>query len=227
MADAEVIRALRQYLTYKGLTPADEWWTQLVPTLRLGLPLVSLQKTVEYKIIASDITASLDKTKVAALPSNALDATVKEQRLPDPIVAQILDIEDIGRSRWSQVELLEQQERGEMTRGREIIRVVDEDSRDTASTAAAAGTSTSRGPHKLLLQDVKGVKLYAFELSPVTGLDSKTEIGAKLVVRQGIIARGMLLLEGRNVDYLGGKVSAWHEQWLAGRKEALKARISR
>lgn len=134
-----------------------------------------------------------------------------------------MDIEDIGCSRWSQIEAIEAAERGETTKGREIIRVVpgeDGLATDTEATVAEKG-----GPHKLLLQDAKGARVYGFELSPVEGVGLNMSIGAKLVLKNVVVARGVILLEPATVSLLGGKVEAAHKLWKDGRKARLKASV--
>ncbi|KAF4556337.1 putative RecQ mediated genome instability protein [Elsinoe fawcettii] len=223
MSGDDLLIAVRTHLASKQLCPQPDWLASLVATTRPNSALAAVKKSAEFKLLASDITQSLDKKACNSLPENAGQATIKEQRLHYPVVVQILDIEDISRSRWSQIELLEQQERGEMTRGREIIRL-NPDSED--GTTAGMNPDESKGPHKLLVQDVNGTKIYAFELSPITGLSLSTGIGAKILVRSATIARGMMLLEAGQVELLGGKVSAWAEQWTKDRKENLRVRVA-
>lgn len=127
---------------------------------------------------------------------------------------QVLDIEDIGRSRWSQVEAIEQEERGETTKGKEIIRI-------TASEEGEA-EDKSAGPFKLLLQDAQGTRVYGFELFSVDRINFNLNIGAKLVLRDVTVARSTILLEPKSVTVLGGKIEEMHKRWKEGRKEALK-----
>ncbi|KAI5293671.1 hypothetical protein KEM55_006900, partial [Ascosphaera atra] len=47
------------------------------------------------------------------------------------------------------------------------------------------------------------------------------KIGMKLVLRDILVARGMALLEPRNVTVLGGKIEAKDKAWREGRKETL------
>ncbi|KAL2268361.1 hypothetical protein VTJ83DRAFT_3207 [Remersonia thermophila] len=47
----------------------------------------------------------------------------RETRLSHDVIVQVLDIQDISRPRWEQVEQLEALARGEGTRGREVIRL--------------------------------------------------------------------------------------------------------
>ncbi len=150
---------------------------------------------------------------------------------------QILDVEDISRSRWEQIEELEAIERGEQTRGREIVRLPvggeDEETEDTergdgAATQALGPTQTQEGAasratrqqqgqntgkknatHKLVLQDSKGQKMYAVELKRVDGISvGKTSIGEKILLRTWCtVSRGVILLEPASCVVLGGRLS--------------------
>jgi RecQ-mediated genome instability protein 1 len=120
---------------------------------------------------------------------------------------------------------LEAQERGETTKGREVVRVLpaeDEGEAAAAGRAAGGGGGGSAGPHKLLLQDAKGTKVYGLELRSVQGVSVGMSIGAKLVLRDFEVARGVILLEPRCVEVLGGKVDAWERKWREERKKVLK-----
>lgn len=141
---------------------------------------------------------------------------------------QVLDIEDIGSSRWSQVEAMEAEERGETTKGREIIRVVADDpgqgpTGTQAPQQAPQPGRTSSGPHKLLLQDAQGTKVYGIELTSVPKVDLSMPIGAKLVLTDVLVARGVIMMEPRSADVLGGKIEELYKIWKDGRKERLKA----
>lgn len=223
MANAEVQQtttSLAAYLSSRHVPPTNAWLQTLVPTLRLNTPLVALQKTALFRLLATDLTISLDKSQVSTFPAGITDPGAREKRLRGSITVQILDIEDIGRSRWSQVEAIEAHERGETTKGREIIRVIP-DENDTSSTTNLPG-SVSHGPHKILLQDAKGAKVYGLELFSITGIDTSTSIGAKLVLKDCVVARGTILLEPKNVEVLGGKVESWDKQWRDNQKNVLK-----
>ena len=213
--------AISEYLRSKNVPPTSAWLRDFMPSIRLNTPIVALQKTALFRILSSDLTVSVQPSSPnSVFPSALSSPEVKEQRLPGPITVQILDIEDIGRSRWSQVENIEAHERGEMTKGREIIRVVaDETNSDPNHTPETAASS---GPHKLLLQDAKGTRLYGFELEAVNGVGVHTSIGAKLVLRSVLVSRGVVMLEAKSVEVLGGKVDVWDKKWRTERKEVLK-----
>ncbi|OCK81319.1 DUF1767-domain-containing protein [Lepidopterella palustris CBS 459.81] len=211
---------LSAHLTSKHLPPTPTFLTTILSTARPSTPLPALQRTALFRLLASDITSTVAYTPASMLPANIHDAGIKERRLAGPIPVQVLDIEDIGHSRWSQVEALEAAERGEMTKGREVIRVVADREND-----AAPEESASSGPHKLLLQDAAGAKVYGVELMGVEGIGLGMNIGAKMVLREVVVARGVVLLEPRSVTVLGGKIEGLHKQWRDGRKERLKAAV--
>lgn len=142
---------------------------------------------------------------------------------------QVLDIEDLSSSRWSSIEDIEARERGEMTKGREVIRIVDDDAGDTSTASTSANTGSagggSGGMHKLLLCDAAGTRVYAFELSSVTGVGLGMGIGAKLLLKDVGVARGVVMIEGDKVEVLGGKVESLQRVWNEGRKERLRGAI--
>ncbi|EHY58534.1 hypothetical protein HRR83_007092 [Exophiala dermatitidis] len=160
-------------------------------------PMPALLSTAHFRILTSDITTSLRPTNSAeVLPADISDITVKERRLAGPVITQVLDVIDVGSSKWSQVEAIERVERGEEVRGREVIRTVDDGNDEDAVSAAPApaaratttsntrstATATSLGPHKLLLQDAKGTKVLAFEVVKVPGIGVSTAASASASV---------------------------------------------
>lgn len=218
---AQVKASITTFLTSKNLQPSTEWLRSFMPSVRLNMPVIALQKTALFRMLASDITQSVDATNPASFfPTGVSSPEVRDKKLAGPIVVQVLDVEDIGRSRWSQVETIEAQERGEMTKGREVIRVVDDET-NTDSNAVSENAASS-GPHKLLLQDVKGTKVYGIELEAVSGINVQMAIGSKLVLKDVMVARGVVLLQPNGLEVLGGKVDAWEKKWRGERKDVLK-----
>lgn len=187
-------------------------------TTRPNTPLPALKQTVGFRLLATDITTSLNPPATSVFPSDILKGTTQSRIVTGPVLCQILDIEDIGNSRWSQVEAIEAQERGEMTKGREIVRVVEQENDDPS---AAPPPIHSRGPFKLLLQDAKGTKVYAFDLRGIEGLNTNMTIGVKLLLRNVDVRRAVVMLEPGGVQILGGKLEALDKAWKEGRKERL------
>ncbi|KAK5006090.1 hypothetical protein LTR28_006911 [Elasticomyces elasticus] len=218
-----IFAALSAHLASKALCPSQAWLSSFLSTTRPSTPLPALQKTALFRFLATDITTTSQPLPTAVLPTNIADGSISERIVRGSVVVQVLDIDDIGRSRWSQVEALEAAERGETTKGREIIRVVPNEDGNAADTTQGAQEKSS-GPHKLLLQDAKGLKVYGFELHAVEGISLSMSIGAKLRLRDVTVARGVVLLEPRSTEVLGGKVEAWEKKWRDGRKDTLKAK---
>ncbi|GAB7353864.1 hypothetical protein MBLNU459_g4223t1 [Dothideomycetes sp. NU459] len=221
----DISPSILAHLRSQGLAPTATWLDSFTSTARTGLPLASLQKTAVFRLLASDLTTSLQTTSSNTLSPNAPDVNTKEQRLAGPVPVQVLHIEDVGRSAWSQVEAIESYERGETTKGREVVRVVPGDAGENGTTAATSESAKGSGPHKLLLQDANGLSIYGFEVAPVEGVGLTLSIGAKLLLRNATIARGVILLDPTSAQVLGGKVDAWDKSWRAGRKDALMAKV--
>lgn len=261
-------------LTAKCLSVSQPWLSSFLASTsqqQQRAPLSALTQTALFRLLASDFTQSLSTSVPSALlPVDISNPAVKERRAPGPVPVQVLDIEDIGVSLWSQVEAIERVERGETLKGKEIVRVVnvggeddgneqqqqlqqsapggprppssdDDDpaaavvpnangNRDNNNTMANADLGLSgatHGPHRLVLQDAAGTRVVAFELKPVEGVAiGKLPIGAKLLLMDATVARGMVLLSPESVTLLGGKIEAIDAAWRKGRKANLLARLA-
>lgn len=133
------------------------------------------------------------------------------------------------------MEAIERVERGEAIRGREIVRTVNvgEDSEAAAAennnnnAAGGDGGGDSNGPHRLILQDAAGTRAVGVEFARVNGIGlGKLAIGAKVVVRDVTVARGLVVLTPESCVVLGGKIEGLDVQWREGRKERLLGRIN-
>ena len=205
----------------KSLNPSSAWLTTFLTTQKPTTPLPALTSTALFRLLSSDITQSLDCTPNACFPADVGNVNIKERRLPGPIVVQVLAIDDMSKSRWEQIEAIEALERGEGTKGREIIRVVPTEDEDNANTSVQKGG----GPHKLLLQDAHGSRVYGIELKQIESVGLGMNIGSKLVLKDVLVARGVLLLEPKTTSMLGGKIENLHKAWKTNRKADLKAAI--
>jgi RecQ-mediated genome instability protein 1 len=178
---------------------------------------------------------------------------VQETRLAKDVYVQVLDIENLSKSRWDQIEELEAIERGEQTRGRQIIRLPNRtddseeggvdigigESQEPPVQGSTSGTNTAnaraggvarvtRGAtHKLVLQDFKGQQVFALELKPTDKIGlGTTSIGEKMLLKSGtVVARGIVLLEPGTCVILGGKVEAWQKSWTEGRLKRLREAV--
>jgi RecQ-mediated genome instability protein 1 len=238
MASSEQIAA--QILNTKSLSVSQSWLNTLLTnsnSAQRNIPASALTKTALFRVLASDFRESLTTSPSTVLPVDIIDPTVQERRLQGPIPVQVLDIEDIGTSLWSQVEAIERVERGEAIRGREVVRTIpisdDNEGADNANgrtnnqAAPNASGSSGYGPHRLILQDSAGTKTVAIEMKPIEGISlEKLSIGAKLVLQNTTVARGMVLLNPGCVTLLGGKIDALDRPWKEDRKKRLLERIS-
>ncbi|KAL1875322.1 hypothetical protein VTK73DRAFT_10106 [Phialemonium thermophilum] len=257
----DLISQLQEALQSQELPlPSTAWLGNLVASRSPPPPLASLVATARARLLAADLTSPnlLDANYVAthSLPAatssttSPLSPDVREDRLLHDVVVQVLDIENLSRSRWDQVEELEAIERGEMTRGRHVVRLptgaAAADGTEDVDGGATAGalpsvasdrrqagngfaptSSGSRGvnaTHKLLLQDPRGRRVFGLELSRVDRIGiGATNIGEKILLRSGtIVARGVIMLQPATCVFLGGKVEPWHKSWVDGRLGRLR-----
>ncbi|KAL7932497.1 hypothetical protein V8C35DRAFT_307252 [Trichoderma chlorosporum] len=242
----DLIPQLRRAILAQSLPPPSQTLLTTLTSRSPPPPIPSLLATAKARLLASDLTntsGSIVDPSMPALPPNVDSAAVQESALPHSTHVQVLDIENLSLSRWEQVEELEAIERGERTRGRQVIRVADEESGEadgSSSFSSAAGqTQASRaagaGPasvganavHRLVLQDGRGKKVFAVELRRVSGIGiGKTHIGEKILLRAGaVVARGTVLLTPETCTLLGGKIDAWHDAWVEGRLARLKESV--
>lgn len=210
-----------QLKSTKSIEPTATWLATFLTSQKSTTPLQALTSTALFRLLASDITQTLERTAKDCLPPDICNVNIKERRLSGPIVVQVLGVDDMSKSRWEQVEAIEALERGEGTKGREIIRLPPTEDEGSASTDVQKGG----GPHKLLLQDTQGLRVYGIELKDVEGVALGMNIGCKLVLKETLVARGVLLLEPRTTSLLGGKIEHLHKAWKDNRKSDLKAAI--
>jgi RecQ-mediated genome instability protein 1 len=229
MSTSDLAAQISAHLHSKHLTPTSSWLTTFLSAQRADVPIAAVKKTALFRILNSDITTSLQRTPHTTFPADMLNAQLQSRVLRGPIPVQVLEVEDIGHSRWSQIESIEAQERGETTKGREIIRVVPGETDGVpGADMSDVGAAESGGPCKLLLQDAKGVRVYAFEMESVEsveGVGGGMAMGAKMVLRDVLVARGVVMLDGRSCAVLGGKIEDVDRKWKEGRKERLKMGI--
>lgn len=214
---AQLVAQLAAQLTAKGLDPTPTWLVSFLANQR-PTPLPALTQTALFRLLASDITTTLTFTPNTVFPADVHSAQLKERRLIGPVIVQVLAVEDISLSRWEQIEAIEALEKGEGTRGREIVRAV-------APEGAEEFLSKGGGPHKLLLQDTQGERVFGIELKKVEGVELGMSIGCKALLRNITIARGAILLEPRSMTLLGGRINTLHQAWKENRKAELKIAI--
>jgi len=216
-----------QIVTTKSILPSQSWLLSFLSSQRPNnIPFQSLCQTALFRLLASEITVSIQSTPDSTFPQNVHDIEITLRRLKGPIPCQVVDVEDISRSKQTQLEVIESAERGEKMKGKEVIRIVPgEDGFDGAAEAGDSEESKSFGPHKLLLEDANGIRAFGFETSPVEGINMNMKIGAKLVLKEVKLSRGMFMLDGASTTVVGGKVDELHTKWREVRKQALKDKL--
>ncbi|KAI1003547.1 hypothetical protein K3495_g4661 [Podosphaera aphanis] len=197
-------------------------------------PLAAVAATLKHRLLSADISGSAPPILAPTAPYLPLDLGSLRHAttiLPHDVFVQLLEMEDLGRSKWDQVESLEAERKGETTKGREIIRVVPAADQDPSSAATQQTESSvpqnkrDHGPYKLILQDWKGTKAWAFELKKIDklGYPPSVNIGCKLWLRKGCkVARGTLLMEPATVEIVGGKIETMEKAWKEKREDRLR-----
>ncbi|EFY89263.1 hypothetical protein J3458_018810 [Metarhizium acridum] len=224
---------LLESITSQCLPPPSQSLLTSLTTRSPQPPLPSLVATAKARLLAADLASSpyFDGSQLCPFPPGTDSADVKEAKLRHHTHVQVVDIENLSLSRWEQVEEMEAIERRERTSGREIIRVADDEGADAAESLAARGTGPrapvsagKKATHRLVVQDCKGTRVYAVELTRIDGIGvGKTNMGCKMLLRAGTpVARGTVLLTPENCVLLGGKIDAWHDAWMNGRMARLK-----
>ena len=155
----------------------------------------ALLASLRYRLLNSDFTQSLLPQANTTFPS---DFHINKRyfppapgvTLPGPIAVQVVDIVDIGLSTMVQLESLEMAERGEVMKGREVIRVVPAEEAVGAQVPGGGGNTgessatgkATRGPHKVLMEDASGQRAWGLELEKVPGLEigGKMKLGVKV-----------------------------------------------
>ncbi|KAI1424166.1 RecQ mediated genome instability protein Rmi1 [Xylaria sp. FL1777] len=246
---------IRSGLQSQGLPPPSLAWIQSAMPNRNPLPpLPALIATVKTRFLAADLTSpALFDSPSPAFPSNPSNPEVREVKLTWDIPVQVLDIENLSKSKWEQVEELEAIARGEQTRGREIVRLPTGSEEDgfavdgqatqltvngverpavqgrggSAASVTTANAVSKTSTHRLVLQDCKGQKLYGLELKRIDRIGiGSLNIGEKITLKKGAtLARGTILLEATTCAILGGKVEAWQKDWVEGRLARLREAV--
>ncbi|KAI9863470.1 MAG: hypothetical protein M1824_000150 [Vezdaea acicularis] len=237
-----LLPSLLSTLTTKhALHPHPPFLQTLLNTHPPTTPLPRLTEFALTSILRSNITRTLSPPPSALLPCDISGPGLASRKVLGPVVCQVLRIEDVGRSRWEQVEALEARERGEGRRGWVVVRVGAEGEEEegeggggiggggggTAGAATAGGVRAEGGggTWKLLLQDARGTNVWAITLKDVKGVDGAMGIGCKLLLKDVAVARGVVLLEPRSTVVLGGVIEEANRKWVEGRKEELKKAV--
>jgi RecQ-mediated genome instability protein 1 len=240
MATPPTLQQVTASLTSVGLPTPHPFFLQpiLSAAQSKNLPLPGITATAKIRLLSADI--SLPNVLIPTtptLPPNITSAQIVSRKLEKDIVVQVLDIEDLSKSKWEQIEALESERKGETTKGREIIRVVPNDEDPSSASTQAIGTQAQgqnlggkEGPFKLLMQDFNGQRVYGFELKKVdkVGYPPVMGIGCKVLLKRGSqVARGMVLLEPGATVVLGGRIDGLDKAWREGREQRLRDEVKK
>ncbi|KAH6677183.1 hypothetical protein B0J14DRAFT_506542 [Halenospora varia] len=250
MAQPITLASLTQSLVQAGLPCPSPAFLQ--PILQSSTangrspPLAAVHATSRLRLLTSNLTSTnppILHPQTPYLPLMVTSPHKVELVLQNDIAVQVLEVEDMGRSKWEQIEALESERKGETTRGRQVIRVeptpsdgADPSSAQTQIQQSTAARNQGRsqtpgkfpGPFKLLLQDFKGQKVYAFELKKLEkiGYPPYMHIGCKMMLKKGAkVARGIVMLEPSCVVILGGKIESFDKAWKEGREAKLRREV--
>lgn len=141
---------------------------------------------LKFRILSSDITESLQPHANLCFPVNITDGDVQSTVLPGPVAVQVTGIEDMGTSKINQIDRIEMSERGEIMKGKEVIRLVPEEEGGDGGEGGFVGrppvVAAKTGPHKLLVEDAGGRGVYGIELHDVQGIQVDMPMGTKVLV---------------------------------------------
>jgi RecQ-mediated genome instability protein 1 len=237
----DLVSQLRAAILAQSLpVPSVSFLNTLCTSRAQTPPLNSLVATAKARLLACDLTSSSivdrDRDGVDCLPAGIDNPQTRELRLPRNVHVQVVDVENLSLSRWEQIEELEAIERGERTRGREVIRVVasEENGENVGTQTQTQARPAERAPgaganatHRLVLQDRSGTRVFALELRRMPRIEvGKTFMGEKILLKAGtVVARGVVLLAPDTCVLLGGKIDAWHTAWAEGRLAMLKEKV--
>lgn len=245
---------LTAYLTQRHLPPTPTWLASFLSSHNrsgrlAATPLPALRQTALFRILASDLRASVAGCGFpagvgASLQENSSAAAGlaageprRETRLARCVVAQVLHALDVGTSLGAQLEALEgAAATAGAAPGRAVVRV---DGSGEAGATAAAGTAAAtaaggKGPWKLLLQDSAGVTAWGVTLDGPAGTaggGGGWAMGTKVLLQAGaVVARGVVLLRLRegpacSALVLGGRVEEWDRPWREGAVERVRGMV--
>lgn len=197
MAPPTIDQVLQHFSTAHSLHIRPTFLSGLLASLNTQRQVPAgpaLFATLKFRVLASDITESLQPHANLCFPVTATSADVQAATLPGPVAVQVVGLEDMGTSRIQQIERIEMGERGEIVKGREVIRVVptqDESGEGAGGSGGAGGAGGTEGrragqptgkegPYKVLVEDAGGRRVYGIELKSVPGIKSDMPMGTKV-----------------------------------------------
>lgn len=203
------------------------------------------------QIISQDITqpihiSQIDGSRLTSRDSLVLRAFRNDVWLPNTTAAeqkhclvsrellfQILMVEDISKSKLSQIEDIttrlnpKYQRIDRLSSGKEKV-VINQVNVETEETNIEASSQSSKKTvYRLTLQDKSGAILYALNTTNLPWL-SVCMLGSKLIINKGTqFIRGVFLLNDANCIFLGGVNQTWNENRELKLQDYLEAKLQR
>ncbi|RPA84330.1 hypothetical protein BJ508DRAFT_206240 [Ascobolus immersus RN42] len=224
MATLTPAEAAASITTTHSLFPKPDWLTLTLTTIPPS-PKPAQLKTLLFRLLSQPISTTLQPASNTCFPATIHDPTSigKSQILAGPIACQVIAIEDIGSSKFDQLERLEMKARGEAKRGNQVIQITAEG--DDVVALKPWEQAARAGPHKLLLEDAVGRRVWAFENGPVDGVGLEMNLGCKMVLQTVLVLRGVVMIDSGCARVLGGKVEELNKAWEGDGKRAWLQRM--
>lgn len=124
--------------------------------------------------------------------------TERDTILRDEILVQIIDIYDIGTSKYRQLQRIDQTQSSNTDKLRTRFPTAEDNSDEPLNASL----------HKLVIQDSSGTLIYAIEYKKIPELSHETLLGCKLLLKNTKFQRGVALLEPASVQVLGGSIAS-------------------
>lgn len=202
-------------------------------------------------IISQDITqpfdlSRIDRSRLSSRDLIVLGALQNDTWLPNTtaieqkhclvnrdLLFQILMLEDIGKSKLSQIDDIatrldpKTQKIDRLSTGRDKVVVNQVNVDNEEATSENRNQSTKKAVYKLTLQDKSGAIFYAVSATDLPWL-SVCMLGSKLIISEKTqFVRGVFLLNDSHCTFLGGVNQVWNESREVKLRDYLEAKMLR
>ncbi|EMR10884.1 hypothetical protein PNEG_01030 [Pneumocystis murina B123] len=209
-----------KFLESKFLYVHLNWVEETLHQIDVSLNDKQLEQQIIQYLLNSDIKKSL--TFQSCLPADIFDK--HNQVLPGPYCLQIIHVQDIGISIFNQLEYLEQFDESGTIKSYNVIwnNLSDIDDDEILDTDKPA----SKKFCKLLLEDSSGLCVWAIEHKPIKHIHIGINLGTKILLKNILVLRGVLILNPSNITFLGGQIFELNKNYFpSGLKNQLKSAL--
>ncbi|KTW30182.1 hypothetical protein T552_00661 [Pneumocystis carinii B80] len=212
------VEKLLKFLESKSLYVHLNWIEETLHQIDASLNNKELEQQILQCLLNSDIKKAL--TPQSCLPIDIFDQ--HNQVLPGPYCLQIIHVQDIGISIFNQLEYLEQFDDSGNIKSYNIIRnnLSDVDDDDDIPDI---NNSPPKKFCKLILEDSSGLCVWAIEHKPIKEIHVAINLGAKILLKNILVLRGVLILNPSNLTFLGGEIFQLKNYFPSGFKNQLKS----